>query len=255
MIRVTKPKACPAILKSKGKKKRRAHSAAFSRSISDYISGDKTFDFDREIYGHRSVKEALIKAQHDKCFLCESKITHIDYGDVEHFRPKAGYSQSRSDTLHRPGYYWLAYEWSNLFLSCALCNQRFKANFFPLSNPGARAESHKDNVDDEDALFIDPSCDDPEQYISFRKEVPFPIDDNPKGEATITYSGLNRQKLNEKRFDWYEALRLIYALATANPPQPETSEAQNFLVKAVQDHAEYASMVRAAINARFTLVS
>lgn len=255
MISVNKTEGAPSILKTKGKKKRRADSSAFTRFSRDYVSGDKKFDFDSGIYGHKTVKEVLIKAQHDKCFLCESKITHIAYGDVEHFRPKAGYSQGIDDELHKPGYYWLAYEWSNLFLSCELCNQRFKRNFFPLSNPGSRAKSHKDNVDNEDALFINPSVDDPEQYISFRKEVPYPIDGNLKGDLTIIYSGIKRQKLNERRLDLYDKLRAIYFLANMNPPIPESKEAQDILINAVQETAEYASMARAAIAAKFTLVS
>lgn len=254
MIRVTKPRQPPAVLTTKGKRKRRAHSAAFTRHESDFRAGHKSFSFDAKIYGHKSVKEALIRAQHDKCFLCESKITHISYGDVEHFRPKAGYRRDEADALHRPGYYWLAYEWGNLFLSCQLCNQQFKKNLFPLSDPSARANSHKDSLDKEQPLFIDPSADDPEQFISFRAEVPFAINDNPRGKATIKGLGLDRQKLNEKRFEYYDALRMLYMIAQRNPPIPESTDAQNFLARAVKDSAEYAGMARAALKAHFKLL-
>ncbi len=84
--------------------------------------------------------------QHDKCAFCESKVSAIAYGDVEHFRPKAGYQQSHDDDLQRPGYYWLAYEWSNLFFSCSICNQQGKRNVFPLANPRRRATCHRDDI-------------------------------------------------------------------------------------------------------------
>ncbi len=64
MIRIVKPAKAPAILTAKGRAKRDEHKAAYKR-------GDRSFAFDAKIYGHKTVKEALIKAQHDKCFLCE----------------------------------------------------------------------------------------------------------------------------------------------------------------------------------------
>jgi uncharacterized protein (TIGR02646 family) len=247
MIRVNKPHDAPAILNTKGKAKRRVHIDAFNR-------GERKFSFDAKIYGHKTVKEALIKAQHGKCFLCESKITHISHGDVEHFRPKAAYRQSASDTLHT-GYYWLAYEWSNLFLACQLCNQVFKKNLFPLSNPTARATSHKKSLNKEKPLYLDPSVDDPEQHISFRREVPFPVGSSARGKATITDLGLERLKLNERRLEHYERLRVLYKVAQMNPPIPQSTDAKTLLYRATLDSAEYASMSRAALKANFELVA
>lgn len=248
MIQVIKPVKAPAILITKGKPKRGEYVAAYNKGI-------REFSFDSKIYGHKTVKEALIKAQHDKCFLCESKITHIAFGDIEHFRPKAAYRQSSGEPLRKPGYYWLAYEWNNLFLSCQLCNQLFKKNLFPLANPSARATSHKHETTREKPLFIDPSIDNPGEYISFRREVPYPINNNPRGKATIIDLGLTRQKLNEKRLERYELLRTLYAVAFRTPAIPESKNAKDLLVKAKQDNAEYASMARAAIKAKFTLVN
>lgn len=255
MIRVVKPETPPKILATKGKAKRRAHSASYGRSAAEYNNGSKKFDFDSNIYAHRTVKEQLIRAQHDKCFLCESKITHIAFGDVEHFRPKGGYRQNANDKLMRPGYYWLAYEWANLFLACQLCNQLFKKNLFPLINPGGRANPRERTIKREKPLFIDPSVDDPAELISFRKEVPYPIDDNPRAKTTIEELGLKRQKLNERRLEHYERLKVLYDIAFRTPPiEPESSRAKDLLDRAVQDSAEYASMARIAIGVKFALV-
>ncbi len=255
MIRVTKPARAPAVLSNKGQTRRRADCAAFTRHSADYRAGRRSFTFDSKIYGHKTVKEALIRAQHDKCFLCESKITHVAYGDVEHFRPKAGYRQTAADDLHKPGYYWLAYEWGNLFFACQLCNQQFKKNLFPLADPSARAASHKDELDGEEPLFIDPSADDPELSISFRREVPFPVKGDPRGRATITELGLDRLKLNERRLELYEMLKTLYEIARMKPPLPESGEARRLLDRAAEDSAEYAGMARAALAAKFQLLS
>ena len=121
MIRIVKPITPPSILHTRGRQATRDLCAA-------YEQGERTFDFDRTLFAAPSVKTALQQAQHNKCAFCESKFVHVGYGDVEHFRPKAGFQQGADDTLVRPGYYWLAYEWSNLFFSCQLCNQSFKRN-------------------------------------------------------------------------------------------------------------------------------
>ncbi len=162
MIRIKKPQKVPQILKDKGAKEKLAMRDAYENE------GKRDFDFDSKIYGDKTVKEALIKAQHDKCFLCESKITHIDYGDVEHFRPKKAFQQNAEEKLTYPGYYWLAYDWKNLFLACKICNQRHKKNLFPLANPEARKKfSHLSDLRKEKPLFINPAKENPEKYISF----------------------------------------------------------------------------------------
>lgn len=227
-------------------------SAAYTRFSQDYVRGNKSFNFDNGIYADKSVKKALIESQHDKCAFCESKITHISYGDVEHFRPKAAYRQKANDPLTTPGYYWLAYEWDNLFLACQLCNQRHKKNLFPLANPAERATSHRHNAEQEHPLFIDPALDDPEEYISFRRELPYAINDNSRGFVTIVSLGLERTELSEVRYDRYEKLRLIYILANANPPLPESAQAQDHLNRAVRNSAEFASMARSAIASQFS---
>ena len=137
----------------------------------------------------------------EECAFCESKIGHVAYGDVEHFRPKAGFRQRPTDPLTKPGYYWLAYEWANLLLSCQICNQRHKRNLFPLQAPEARARSHRDDVGRERPLLIDPSKADPERHISFRSEVAYAVEGSVLGKTTIEALGLNREVLRERRME------------------------------------------------------
>ena len=245
MIRIRKPNTAPPILRNRGVTQTDVDKAAYDSAPQDYRSGDKTFEFKSRIYAAKSIKNALTKAQHDKCCFCEAKVTHVAYGDVEHFRPKGGYRQDPGDPLGRPGYYWRAYVWENLFFSCQLCNQRYKKNLFPLRNSGQRARSHHDDSAAEEALFIDPGVMNPEEFISFRQEYPYAIDDSDLGRMTIDALGLDREALAERRRDHLNALLLVKALADSG--LPDAAEARQYLQKSKKDAAEYASMARAAL--------
>ena len=67
MIRIRKPAVPPEVLRTKGVGARRALIAAYSRAPRSYASGKKSFEFDSSLYAHETVKQALRKAQHDKC--------------------------------------------------------------------------------------------------------------------------------------------------------------------------------------------
>jgi hypothetical protein len=255
MISIKKPKEPPNILQERGKKEIDDLCLAFLKHQADYESGAMKFKFDSGIYGSKSVKNALIKAQHDKCFLCESKITHISYGDVEHFRPKGGSRQSVDEKdMKVPGYYWLAYIWENLFLACQICNQRFKKNLFPLENPKDRAISHENDLSKEKPVFINPETENPENFISFRGEIPFAVDGNIRGKITIEATGINRDELNEMRLATLKKLKMIYELANGNPQIPESIEAMNYLQECQSDFHEYAAAIRANMKDEFRFV-
>jgi uncharacterized protein (TIGR02646 family) len=75
------------------------------------------------VYKDETVREKLKQIFHGKCAYCESKITSIYNGDIEHFRPKGGYCNDNNQPLNKPGYFWLASEWENLLFACPFCNQ------------------------------------------------------------------------------------------------------------------------------------
>lgn len=255
MIKITKPPQAPAILRSRGSTKCTALCNDYLLYAAEYDTGQRTFKFDASIYGDDTVKDMLIEAQHRKCCFCERK-TGKD-GDVEHFRPKAGCRQTAKSGLQRPGYYWLAYDWDNLFLSCSACNSRHKRNLFPLANPSQRARCHTDDVAQEAPLFIHSTQQDPEQYIGFRKEIPFAIRGNRLGKATIKALGLDRELLNEVRRDRLNILihlrKVVETLPTNAEGRQLIEEAEAFLAKAVADDGEFAAMARAAAKTGFRL--
>lgn len=107
MIRIRKPKTQPAPLRKKG--------PAAHKRLCDFYAQPRSEPpvFEPAIYNAPAVRQALHKAQHGKCAYCERKLVRTD-GDVEHYRPKAAVQQGRQDSPRVPGYYWLAYKWSNL---------------------------------------------------------------------------------------------------------------------------------------------
>lgn len=255
MISITKPEKIPQSLETRGKTATDNLCQIYLQNKADYKIGKKKFEFDSNIYGSKSVKTALIKAQHGKCFLCESRITHISYGDVEHFRPKGGWCQTKEDKINTPGYYWLAYNWENLFLSCQLCNQRFKKNLFPLEDKAERSVSHEGDLSKEKSLFVNPGTENPEDFISFRGITPFAVEGNQKGELTIENAGLRRGEINENRLELYLPVKDLYLIANGMPETPFKEQAQEVLQKRLEEcqsnKHQYTSMFRAAIKDNF----
>jgi uncharacterized protein (TIGR02646 family) len=208
MIRISRPNVSPKRLTAKGVVKTVADCAAYDADPAAYRSGKKPISVDRDIYGAKAVKSALMKAQHDKCCFCERKITPSDHGDVEHFRPKGSVRQDLETGILPLGYYWLAYTWTNLLVSCSKCNTTHKGTQFPLWNPNQRARTHHDPIEDERPMLVDPASEDPREHIRFRGDAPEPL--TARGEATIRVLGLDREAgLSEVRLQRFNELRLI----------------------------------------------
>ena len=205
MIRIERPPHPPDVLRKKGEPETRKNCEAHDRCPDEYRSGSKTFEIKKDIYGHDSVKKELRWAQYRKCCYCESNFDATGYGEIEHFRPKGAVQQERGRRVEYSGYYWLAYDWNNLLMSCKRCNIA-KGSLFPLVDDGARARSHHDDVSAERPLFIDPSLEDPRLHIRFRGAAVEPL--TPKGHATIEGLGLQKRwNLREARMKELDRLR------------------------------------------------
>jgi uncharacterized protein (TIGR02646 family) len=189
----------PQILSTKGKDLTDEMKDSFS-------NGQTSFTFDSKIYGGVTVKNALKKAQNHKCCFCESSL-HAQHGDIEHFRPKGGWQQTDADKLSSVGYYWLAYDWDNLLLSCQKCNQTFKKNFFPIEAPATRAFDHTHDIQKEISLILNPVFDNPQEHLLFKKEVI--TYKTIRGKETIKRTALDEELFEEDRRTIF---RLIEAL-------------------------------------------
>lgn len=255
MIRIHKSRTPPAILRERGRRETQRLKALYDASPAEYRS--KSLPIKRNIYGALSVKNALRKDQHEKCAFCESKFSHIGYGDVEHLRPKRGYKQNSRDRLCYPGYYWLAYEWSNLFYSCQLCNQRFKRNLSPLQNTRQRARSHHHDIGAEKPLLVDPAAVDPSLFVTFLNEYAHPVEGSAIGRTTMTVLGLNRKELIEVRRDLVRTIRVLLETRVCLEKNLVEGEAaltyrtqldkiNAELAELTRDWAQFAGMARAA---------
>lgn len=166
---------------------------------------------DRRIYGDPEVRKALEKLFQDKCAYCETRSSPGFDWEVEHYRPKGEVAEK----TNHPGYYWLAYEWNNLFPSCSHCNQiRYgkprwgknvntkggKSTHFPLINENRRAMSHFDEIKKEEPLLLNPCKDFPEKHFFYGLTGQIhSIKQSKKGLKTIELCHLKRSALREDR--------------------------------------------------------
>jgi uncharacterized protein (TIGR02646 family) len=241
MIQITKP-AAPKKLLTDGKTETEKNKRLYENGVID-------FDIKKNIYGHQTVKNALTTAQYQKCCFCERK---TEIGDIEHLRPKNAYQQKEGKSLSKPGYYWLAYEWENLFFCCEKCNRSYKRNLFPLADESKRAKSHLDHINREEPLFINPETENPEEFIEFIGIHPQAINNNARAKTTIKRTGIDRPFLDERRLTTYKAMKVIYMLINSpNIDQATKNELQQLLNEATQNSAEFASMIRCAVKDKF----
>ena len=263
MIRIKKTPA-PQVRNRAGADKlllrKQSDEALYDANTVNYNNGSVLFEFDNDLYGHSKIKLALIKCHFGKCAFCESHVSTISNGDIEHFRPKAGYKQnSKEKNLNKPGYYWLAYDWDNFLFSCAVCNQRNKKNLFPIKNPDKRALNHHNAYKKEKPYFINPCSDDPEHFIGFREEVAYGKDKNHRGKKTINAIGLNRKgdgysDLIEIRKDLYERTKATYKIATLAAPIPglidqtDIDEAIALMIKFRSKSYQFSAMIKDNFN-------
>lgn len=245
MIKVEKIGVAPSKLATDGNIKAADHCAEYDADPNTYKLGTKTFVIDRNIYN--LAKKKLRKIQHDKCCYCESLVPakKTSHADVEHFRPKIFVQQMKGAEKEYPGYYWLAYDWDNLFLSCQVCNGSYKRNFFPLDDPGTRARSHHDSIGNEIPLLVNPAGpEDPRDHIKFEDEVP--VGQSPKGCRMI--ETLDLRRLNDERKTLLDQLKLYteiiktWSNSQESNVQKMVRSAKSFLKKATIPEAEYSSM-------------
>jgi uncharacterized protein (TIGR02646 family) len=246
MIRVIKGKA-PKTLLTHGKARARDHCKRYDARPAKYNAGAAKFEFASNIYGHKSVKTALEKAQNGKCCYCEAVIPKpYALSHVDHYRPK-GYSQQAAKGPKRyPGYYWLAYDWGNLFLACHFCNSVNKRNRFPLLHEAKCAKNHHANIDIETALIVRPDGPgDPGDHIGFHNEVP--VGKTPAGVATINVLGLDRHE-HEQRLRLFKQLQdshsilLRYRRGTSRAAREIVAQAYAVLSTAVRTDAPFSAM-------------
>jgi uncharacterized protein (TIGR02646 family) len=170
--------------------------------ILDALTFKNEHKFKSSIYRNTTI-EALEELYHHKCAYCETDTSAGAPFQVEHFRPKA---KIEDDSTHK-GYYWMAYEWSNLTLGCSSCNNA-KRNHFPINgtrvnDPLLGADGLPENLylqlnsdifKNEEAILLNPEIDIVEKHFIFTPDGKIVgLDD--RGRITIEKLKLNRKRL------------------------------------------------------------
>ena len=180
-----------------------------------------------------------------KCVYCESLITNTHPGDIEHFRPKGSVTDLNNkpiiinkddgSEMPHPGYYWLAYEVSNLMPACEDCNRPSSGNSegkkigkwmkFPVIGNHACKPGEEDN---EEPILINPVVEDPEEHLEIDTiGILHPKANSERGKTCIAVFGLNdRPSLVGERIRTYKDVKdklllLILAIGTKSPQVTE----------------------------------
>lgn len=173
-----------------------------------------------ERYKTDDIKVALNDIYHGKCAFCETKSESMH---VEHFRPKRG------------GYYWLAYSWDNLLLSCPTCNTN-KSDEFPLAEGGTKAYFVNNDHNILNINILSAGYDQSELPLLVNPETTTTAElgalvftkdgnvssDNPRMAQTIAQCKLHRDALCQRRKDiWDDLCREIRCLALCHGQNKE----------------------------------
>jgi uncharacterized protein (TIGR02646 family) len=187
---------------------------------------------------------------HGKCWYVECRNPGTD-DDIDHFRPKAGIYEDQ----YHPGYYWLAFEWTNLRLSCHRANRLRvnpetgetggKAGHFPLVNPAARAWGPHDDWRLEVPALLDPTDPRDPAMLSFKPNGEVDLSPEFKGNATAEmkfdasriYLHLNWPKFRDDRVVLYNNIVRLIERGIREAPNSSLDmfTASNAFIDAVRD--------------------
>lgn len=155
--------------------------------------------FDDELW--LKVAPALKKLFHGKCAYCERRFERAEAIQVDHFRPTI-HAKQLSGAPMPDHYWWLAYDYSNLYPTCSECRSH-KGTTFPVGKSRASIGATGKALLTEGALLIDPCTEDPQQFLLFLPNgTVVPAGKGKQADrarATIEILALNRKRLVEGR--------------------------------------------------------
>jgi uncharacterized protein (TIGR02646 family) len=194
------------------------HEAAWTRAITSATS-KKARDKALAKYRHPAIKQALEIMFHGKCAFCEAYISHVDYGDIEHFCPKSKFPE-------------LAVAWDNLLLACKRCN-------------GAEQKGDQWPSPAEGGPLVNPVTEPPEDFFEFEFDeqtlVTVVKPKSPRGATSERIYGLNRANLLKSRNNF---VRKLVAIAEDYHRNPKAKEIIDEATESGSEYAAFARMVK-----------
>jgi hypothetical protein len=208
MIRLRKGRP-PAVLVNHGARWR----AEYLQRLND---GDQRQRIPAQ-YRHPAIKQALLAEGFGKCMYCEARITHSQFGDIDHIMPLS----------QRPD---LVVAWPNLGPSCQICN------------------NNKHDYHDERLPIVNPYAEDPAEFLTFAGPLAVHHPGNARGQLTIACLDLNRPDLVAHRIERLRQLMPLIDEIALMPP----GAARSVMIDGLARYMAPASEYSAAVTARLT---
>lgn len=165
LIKIEKPQ----LLKDNG--------SAWTKDLMSHFNENGEIDKNKQNkYNKPPIKEALKLETKEKCAYCESKITHIYPGDIEHIIPKSKFPR-------------LTFTWKNLTLGCYWCNNK------------------KRDYLNRNCKLLNPYVDKTNEHLRAFGPLICHINSSERGEITWRKLELNRPELRDKRQEKIEELQ------------------------------------------------
>jgi len=187
--------------------------AEWTARYNNYINkGQPIPDSLKYKYREPQIKQRILEETHEKCAYCESKVTHVYPGDIEHIAPRSKKHE-------------LAFEWSNLTLSCLECNRK-KSDYY-----------------DQDLPLINPYNDEPADHFFFAGPMIFHKSGSERGRLTRTRLAFNRPALIQRRQERLENVVNLRDLWGMCDDGSAKEALFNELKSEAQEDKEYSYMV------------
>lgn len=201
-------------------------------------------------YKEDDIRMALLDIYKSKCAFCEQKVEQYH---IEHYRPK-------------DVYYWLAFSWDNLLMSCPTCNEH-KGKIFSISGIQATFTNTEVNVrrinissaeydTQETPILVNPEKDDPLGEIRFQKNGTIESD-NHRFTHTINQCQINRSPLKDSRREILDRFKehITSALAEYQNINDQNiaigTIVRNFVIDSKKDTLEFLAFRRYAISQKW----
>lgn len=172
-------------------------------------------------YNHPQIRQRLKDMFSSKCAYCESRIDHVAYSHIEHFRPKSIFPER-------------CFSWDNLILACPRCN-REKSDRFP--------------TEEQNGPLVNPTQEEPDAFFLFEYDdqtgtANVVANENyARASVTVETIGLNRPELVKRRSLFVRNLVFIACKASEGDPQ-----AMELLRLSTAGESEYAAFARGIIR-------
>ncbi len=208
MIKHTR-KATPPLFDDQFVKDLKFHDLEFYAQPANHRSQKRRKTIESNIDIEYEIEEILTQEFHHKCAYCEQSFQHSKISKFNsRFRPNNFAMDMKGEVDAADHYFWLMYEWKNIYLSCTECSNH-KSNYFPVEKNRATLKTKYNQLDKkEKRLIIDPAVDDPEKHFYYTENGS--IESRTiEGNNSIEIFKLNRRRLITARKKAHLSLKKI----------------------------------------------